>query len=52
MLGLLVTGGSDFHGPDARRAEWFGKVTLPASDYQRFQEAATRMRCVSEVTRL
>ena len=46
-LGVAVTGGSDFHGPDSRRAEWFGKITLPAADFQRFQEAAAQMRCVS-----
>jgi predicted metal-dependent phosphoesterase TrpH len=43
-LGVIVTGGSDFHGPNTRRSEWFGKVTLPAPDFQRFQEAAARAR--------
>jgi predicted metal-dependent phosphoesterase TrpH len=28
--GLLVTGGSDYHGPGTRRAESFGVVDLPA----------------------
>jgi len=32
---LLVSGGSDFHGPGARRAEFFGKVGLPQADFER-----------------
>jgi len=40
--GLLVTGGSDFHGPDAFRAEFLGRVGLPAEDYARLREAASR----------
>ena len=32
-LGLAVTGGSDFHGPGTRRAEFFGKIGLPQSHY-------------------
>jgi predicted metal-dependent phosphoesterase TrpH len=30
--GLLVTGGSDFHGPGTRREEFFGVVNLPQAD--------------------
>jgi hypothetical protein len=30
---LLVTGGSDYHGPDSGRADALGRVTLPAADY-------------------
>jgi predicted metal-dependent phosphoesterase TrpH len=30
--GLIVTGGSDFHGPGTRREEFFGVVTLPQAD--------------------
>ena len=30
--GLLVTGGSDFHGPGTRREEFFGVVNLPEAD--------------------
>lgn len=30
--GLLVTGGSDFHGPGTRREEFFGVVNLPQTD--------------------
>jgi predicted metal-dependent phosphoesterase TrpH len=36
-LGLAITGGSDFHGPGARRSEFFGQITLPVADFQRFQ---------------
>jgi 3',5'-nucleoside bisphosphate phosphatase len=31
--GLLVTGGSDYHGEGTRRAEFFGKVNLPRADF-------------------
>jgi len=30
--GLLVTGGSDFHGPGTRREEFFGVINLPQAD--------------------
>jgi predicted metal-dependent phosphoesterase TrpH len=30
--GLLVTGGSDFHGPGTRREEFFGVIGLPQPD--------------------
>lgn len=30
--GLLVTGGSDFHGPGTRREEFFGVIDLPQAD--------------------
>jgi predicted metal-dependent phosphoesterase TrpH len=33
--GLAVTGGSDFHGDGTRRAEHFGRVTLPRAEYER-----------------
>jgi hypothetical protein len=36
-LGLAVTGGSDFHGPDTRRAEFFGRVGLPPACYERLK---------------
>jgi 3',5'-nucleoside bisphosphate phosphatase len=46
-LGLAVTGGSDFHGPGARRAEHFGRVGLPGPHYEAFVAragaAATRV---------
>ena len=33
QYGLAVSGGSDFHGDDGRRATTLGRVTLPASDF-------------------
>jgi len=32
--GLAVSGGSDFHGPGTRRAEFFGVTGLPESHYE------------------
>jgi predicted metal-dependent phosphoesterase TrpH len=40
--GLLVTGGSDFHGPGTRREEFFGVVNLPPSDLQALLARAGR----------
>jgi 3',5'-nucleoside bisphosphate phosphatase len=40
--GLAVTGGSDFHGLDVRRAEFFGRVGLPAADFSHLLERAGR----------
>ena len=37
-LGLLVTGGSDFHGRESGRADALGRVTLPEADYARLAE--------------
>jgi predicted metal-dependent phosphoesterase TrpH len=37
--GLLVTGGSDYHGPDGRTAE-MGSIGLPAGAYEAFRTAA------------
>lgn len=37
-LGLLVTGGSDFHGRDSGRVDAMGRVTLPAADFARLAE--------------
>lgn len=37
-LGLLVTGGSDFHGRESGRVDAMGKVTLPAEDFARLSE--------------
>lgn len=39
-LGLLVTGGSDFHGNDTHRASSLGVVTLPQEDYARLRDRA------------
>src|SRR5262245_18036189 len=36
-LGLGVTGGSDFHGPDTRRSEFFGRVGLPQECLERLK---------------
>jgi predicted metal-dependent phosphoesterase TrpH len=37
-LGLLVTGGSDFHGRESGRVDAMGKVTLPAADFAKLAE--------------
>lgn len=39
-LGLLATGGSDYHGIGSTRAPAFGHVHLPAADYARLAERA------------
>lgn len=41
-LGLLVTGGSDFHGNASHRASTLGVVTLPPDDYARLRDRASR----------
>lgn len=41
-LGIVVTGGSDYHGEGVRRAEFFGVVGLPERDYAVFLEKAGR----------
>ena len=43
-LGLLVTGGSDFHGVLAYRVSRLGTVTLPAADFAALADAAARVR--------
>lgn len=40
LLGMLVTGGSDYHGIGSGRAHGFGQVHLPASDFARLVEHA------------
>jgi hypothetical protein len=35
-LGLAMTGGSDYHGPDSRRAAAFGHVHLPVAEFAPF----------------
>ncbi|TAK13073.1 MAG: PHP domain-containing protein [Acidobacteria bacterium] len=37
-LGLLVTGGSDFHGRESGRVDAMGTVTLPADDFAQLAE--------------
>lgn len=39
-LGLAVSGGSDYHGDDVRRATTLGVVTLAAADYERLHATA------------
>jgi hypothetical protein len=41
-LGVLVTGGSDFHGDLSHRAAALGRVTLPAADYAALTAARSR----------
>ncbi len=38
--GLLVTGGSDYHGVGAGRVNQLGQVSLPAADFARLVQAA------------
>jgi predicted metal-dependent phosphoesterase TrpH len=40
--GLGVTGGSDFHGEGTRRSEFFGRVSLPAEDFERLLDRVGR----------
>jgi len=39
-FGLLVTGGSDYHGPGSGRAAALGNVTLPPEDFERLTARA------------
>jgi predicted metal-dependent phosphoesterase TrpH len=41
-FGLLVTGGSDFHGDTGHRTPHLGTVTLPAEDFAPLRSAASR----------
>ncbi len=41
-LGLLITGGSDFHGDCGHRATRLGDVTLPPDDFDKLSSAAAR----------
>lgn len=34
-LNLVRTGGSDYHGPESRRAAFFGRISVPDDDYER-----------------
>lgn len=42
--GLLVSGGSDFHGPTGHRIARLGVVTLPRADFNLLRAAADRRR--------
>jgi predicted metal-dependent phosphoesterase TrpH len=37
-LDVVPTGGSDYHGEGTRRAEFFGKISLPRVEFERFAE--------------
>ena len=39
-LGLLVTGGSDYHGPGSGRSAALGEITLPEADFERLRARA------------
>jgi predicted metal-dependent phosphoesterase TrpH len=43
-FGLLVTGGSDFHGDTGHRISRLGSVTLPSADFEPLWNAAERRR--------
>ena len=40
---LAVSGGSDYHGEGVRRAEFFGKVGLPAGEFTALEAVAGRL---------
>lgn len=42
--GLAITGGSDFHGYGARRAEFFGVTSLPPEEFVELQRRAAKCR--------
>jgi predicted metal-dependent phosphoesterase TrpH len=42
--GLAVTGGSDYHGEGARRAEFFGVVHLPREHFDAFLSRVSEAR--------
>jgi predicted metal-dependent phosphoesterase TrpH len=46
-LDVAITGGSDFHGPNDRRAPWFGTLSLPLEEYRAFRVAAASPRQVA-----
>lgn len=43
-LGILVTGGSDYHGETGRRAASLGSVVMPPADFEALRRAAGRAR--------
>ncbi len=43
-LGILATGGSDYHGDIGRRAATLGAVVMPDDDFAAFSRAAERRR--------
>jgi hypothetical protein len=44
---LAVSGGSDYHGEGVRRAEFFGKVGLPAGHFAELRARAARARAAA-----
>jgi predicted metal-dependent phosphoesterase TrpH len=48
-LGLEATGGSDYHGPGQRRAEFLGKVCVPQDTFLRFCRYASGRASVPPV---
>ena len=45
--GLLVTGGSDYHGPGSGRPTGLGRVALPREDFERLRTRAGGLRRTS-----
>lgn len=43
QYGLDVTGGSDYHGPDTRRSEFFGVTHLPQHHFDALMRRASRI---------
>jgi predicted metal-dependent phosphoesterase TrpH len=43
-LGLLATGGSDYHGPNTRRSASFGEIGLPKADFDKLAAAGREAR--------
>ena len=43
-LGIVVTGGSDYHGETGRRAASLGLVVMPPADFEALRHAAGRSR--------
>lgn len=43
-LDVVPTGGSDYHGEGTRRAEFFGKISLPRVEFERFVELLAAKR--------
>ena len=42
--GVVVTGGSDFHGENTRRSQFFGITNLPRPEFDRFVQHSTCLR--------
>ena len=44
QYGLAVSGGSDYHGENTRRAEFFGVTHLPAAEFERLEAHGAKAR--------